>query len=224
MPRLILFDVDQTLVDALEIHKIAYRKAFKKVFGVSADITEVKFAGKTVPNLIMELAELKGIPAKTAKSKLDEAIGELENSFIESMEDEEIKLMPGVKNLLENLRGKGRVLGIITGNPERMTQSILERAGIRSYFDIFVYGPEGASRAELVKIALEKARLKLGEKISGKDVAIVGDSIHDIESGKPYGAKTIAVITGFYSREEILKHSPDHIFRDLADPKILDVL
>jgi phosphoglycolate phosphatase-like HAD superfamily hydrolase len=52
----------------------------------------------------------------------------------------------------------------------------------------------------------------------------VGDSIHDIESGKPYGAKTIAVITGFYSREEILKHSPDHIFRDLADPEILDVL
>lgn len=224
MSKLILFDVDQTLVDALEHHEFAFRKAFKEVFNVDAELTEINFYGKTVPNIIRELAGLKGISSDAIESKLVKSIERVEHFFSESIKKGEIKVLPGVRKLLEELKESGHFLGIVTGNPEGITQSILAKCKIRDYFDIFVYGSEGKDRKELVAIAVSRAERKFGMKFLGKNVAIVGDSIHDIESGKPFGALTIAVNTGHHSKEELMKQSPDYLFRDLTDPKILKVL
>jgi phosphoglycolate phosphatase len=221
MSKLILFDVDQTLVDALEHHELAFRKAFKEVFNVDAELTEINFYGKTVPNIIRELAGLKGIPSATIESKLAETIEKAERFFRESVKKGEIKVLPGVTELLEKLKRSGHFLGIVTGNPEPITRSILEKAKLEDYFDIFVYGSEGKDRIELVALAISRAERKFGTRFFGKNVAIVGDSIHDIESGKPFGALTIAVNTGFHSKEELMKHGPDYLFRDLTDHKIL---
>jgi len=224
MSKLILFDVDQTLVDALEHHEVAFRKAFKEVFNVDAELTEINFYGKTVPNIIRELAGLKGIPRGAIESKLTETIERVEYFFRESVRKGEVKVLPGVRELLEELKRTKHFLGVVTGNPEGITQSILEKGKIRDYIDIFAYGSEGKDRVELVAIAISRAERKFGTKFLGKNVAIVGDSIHDIESGKPFGALTIAVNTGFHSKEELMKQAPDYIFRDLTDPKILEVL
>jgi len=224
MPKLILFDVDQTLVDALAHHNVAYKKAFKEVFNVDAQLTDIKFAGKIVPNIIRELGELKGIPKDVVKSKLTEAIERVESFFKESVDKGEIKVLPGVRELLEKLKERNYILGVVTGNPEGITQSILEKGKLKGYFDIFAYGSEDKSRVELVGLAIAEAGRKFSTKFYGKDVVIVGDSIHDIECGKPHGSLTIAVTTGFYSKEELMKHSPDYLFKDLADPKILEVL
>lgn len=224
MPKLILFDVDQTLVDALAHHNVAYKKAFKEVFNVDAQLTDIKFAGKIVPNIIRELGELKGIPKDVVKSKLTETVERVESFFKESVAKGEIKVLPGVRELLEKLKERDNILGVVTGNPEGITQSILEKGKLKGYFDILVYGSEGKDRAELVGLAIAEAGRKFGEKFYGKDVVIVGDSIHDIECGKPHGSITIAVTTGFYSKEELMKHSPDYLFKDLADPKILEIL
>jgi len=224
MSRLILFDVDQTLVDALEHHEVAFRKAFKEVFNVDAELTEINFYGKTVPNIIRELAGLKGIPSGVIESKLTETIERAEYFFRESVRKGEVKVLPGVRELLEELKRAKHFLGVVTGNPEGITQSILEKGKIKDYFDIFAYGSEGKDRVELVTIAISRAERKFGTKFLGKNVAIVGDSIHDIESGKPFGALTIAVTTGFHSKEELMNHTPDYIFHDLTAPKILEVL
>ena len=224
MPKLILFDVDQTLVDALAHHNVAYNKAFKEVFNVDAQLTDIKFAGKIVPNIVQELGELKGIPKDVVKSKLTEAIERVESFFKESVDKGEIRVLPGVRELLEKLKERNYILGVVTGNPEGITRSILENSKLKGYFDILVYGSEGKGRVELVGLAIAEAERKFDTKFSGKDVVIVGDSIHDIECGKPHGSLTIAVTTGFYSKEELMKHSPDYLFKDLADPKILEVL
>lgn len=224
MSKLILFDVDQTLVDALAHHNVAYRKAFKEVFRVDAQLADIDFAGKIIPNIVRELAELKGIPKEVVESKLTEMIERIESFFKESVDKGEIRVLPGVKELLEKLRKRNHFLGVVTGNPEDVTQSILEKSKLKGYFDIFVYGSEGKDRVELVGMAIAEAERKYGTKFSGKDVVIVGDSIHDIECGKPHGSLTIAVTTGFYPKEELMKHSPDYLFQDLTDPKILEVL
>jgi phosphoglycolate phosphatase len=220
MSKLILFDVDQTLVDALEHHEFAFRKAFKEVFNVDAELTEINFYGKTVPNITRELAGLKGIPSETIESKLTETIERVEYFFTESIKKGEIRVLPGVRELLEKLKRSSHFLGIVTGNPEGITQSILAKGKLEDYFNIFVYGSEGKDRAELVAMAISRAELKFGTKFLGKNVAIVGDSIHDIESGKPFGALTIAVNTGHHSKEELMKQAPDYLFRDLTDPEI----
>jgi len=224
MPKLILIDVDQTLVDALAHHNVAYKKAFKEVFNVDAQLTDIKFAGKIVPNIVQELGELKGIPKDVVKSKLTEAIERVESFFKESVDKGEIKVLPGVRELLEKLKEMDHILGVVTGNPEGITQSILENGKLKGYFNILAYGSEGKDRVELVGLAIAKAGRKFNTKFYGRDVVIVGDSIHDIECGKPHGSLTIAVTTGFYSKEELMKHSPDYLFNDLTDPKILNVL
>jgi len=224
MSKLILFDVDQALVDALEHHEFAFKKAFKEVFNVDAELTEINFYGKTVPNIIRELAGLEGIPSGAIESKLTETIERIEYFFRESVRKGEVKVLPGVRELLDELKRADHFLGVVTGNPEGITQAILEKSKIKDYFDIFAYGSEGKDRVELVAIAISRAERKFDTKFLGKNVAIVGDSIHDIESGKPFGALTIAVNTGFHSKEELMKQAPDYIFRDLTDPKILEVL
>jgi phosphoglycolate phosphatase len=224
MQKLILFDVDQTLVDALAHHEAAYEIMFKEIFSTNVKLSDISFAGKTVPNIIREMAKLKGIPDDVVEQKLNEAIKRLEEIFRESVDKGKLRVLPGVKELLRELKRRGHLLGILTGNPEGMTQSMLEKGGLRDYFDLFVYGPEGKDRVELVKIAMDEARRKFGGEFSGKNIVVVGDSIHDIDSGKPHGALTIAVATGFYSRKELLKHKPDYLFEDLTDTKILEVL
>jgi phosphoglycolate phosphatase len=224
MSKLILFDVDQTLVDALEHHELAFRKAFKEVFNVDAKLTEINFYGKTVPNIIRELAGRKGIPSETIESKLADTIKRAERFFSESVNKGEIKVLPGVRKLLEKLKKDGHFLCVVTGNPEEITRCILEKGKLEDYFNVSVYGSEGGNRVELVALAISRAERKFGTKFSGKNVAIIGDSIHDIESGKPFDALTIAVNTGFHSKEELMKHAPDYLFQDLTDHKILEVL
>ncbi|MEW6222265.1 MAG: HAD family hydrolase [Candidatus Hadarchaeota archaeon] len=224
MTKLVLFDVDQTLVDALEHHNYGYSKAMKEVFGVDAQLTEIKFAGKIVPNIIRELGELKGISKDVVESRLAEAVEKVEHFAKEAVNKNHVKVLAGVVQLLEKLRERKHVIGILTGSPKAVTESILEKAGLKKYFDIMVFGPEGKSRVELVGVAVARAEGKTGRRFSGKDLVTIGDSIHDIDCGKPYGAVTIAVATGFHSREELMEHSPDYLFRDLTDPKILEVL
>jgi len=224
VPKLILFDVDQTLVDALVHHEAAYEGMFKEVFRADVKLTDISFAGKTVPNIIREMAELKGVPNDVVEQRFNEAIKRLEEIFRESVGKGKVRVLPGVKELLRELKRRGHLLGILTGNPEGMTQSMLEKSGLKDYFDLFVYGSEGRDRIELVRVAMDEARRKFGGEFSGKNIVIVGDSIHDIDSGKPHGALTIAVATGFHSKEELLKHRPDYLFGDLTDPKVLEVL
>ncbi len=223
MRRLILFDVDQTLLDALEHHNEGYRRAFKEVFGVEARLDEIKFAGKIIPNIIRELAEFKGVPKKIVESKLSEAIKKVEFYAKVSVERGSVKVLPGTTKLLKYLKEKNNVLGIITGSPKDVTLAALEKGGIKDYFDVFVFGSEGKSRSELVGLAIEKAG-RMGGKFSGRNVVIIGDSTHDIDCAKPHGATTIAVSTGFHSKKELMAHSPDFIFKDFTDPKILDIL
>lgn len=224
MAKLILFDVDQTLVDALPHHEVAYEKMFREVFGVDARLTDIEFWGKIIPNIIEEIAGLRGIPKREVKRKLAEAIRKLEAFFQESAARGKVKVLPGVRELLANLRKRGHRLGVLTGNTEGVTQSILRGSGLEGYFDIFVYGSEAKDRAELVGKAIAEAKFKLGREFRAKDLVIVGDSAHDIECGKPHDAMTIAVATGFHSKGELMKHKPDYLFEDLTDPNILKVL
>jgi len=221
--KLILFDVDQTLVDALPHHEVAYEKMFGEVFGVDARLTDIEFCGKITSNIIEEIARLKGIPKREVKRKLAEAIRKLEAFFQESAAKGEVKVLLGVRELLANLRKRGHRLGILTGNTEGITQSILRGSGLEGYFDIFVYGSEAKARAELVEKAIAEAKFRFGREFRAKDLVIVGDSTHDVECGKPHDALTIAVATGFHSKEELMKHKPDHLFEDFTDPNILKV-
>ena len=224
MTRLILFDMDQTLVDVLPYHTRAYTEMFKKTYGIEGSLTGIKFWGKTAPNIIMEICEMKGIPQKVAEDRLSEAIETIDSLFENLVRGVAIKPLRGAKALLESLRKTDNLLGVLTGSLERTTQAVLRASNLAEYFSIFVYGSEGRDRVELVGVAISRAERKYNIRFSGKDLVIIGDSIYDIECGKPYNAMTIAVATGFYPRRVLEEHKPDYLFDDLTDAGLLKIL
>jgi phosphoglycolate phosphatase-like HAD superfamily hydrolase len=222
--KLILFDLDQTLVDVLSHHEAAYEQMFEEVFGVAAKLTDIEFWGKITPNIIEEMARLKRVPKSEVRRRLPEAMEKLEAYFQKSLRKGKVKVLPGVRRLLADLKRRGHALGVLTGNPEGITRAVLKRCGLEGYFDFLIYGSKARRRSELVGEAIAQAGRRFDKRFEGKDVVIIGDSTHDIECGKPYGALTIAVATGFHSKRKLKQHKPGHLFKNLADPGILEIL
>jgi phosphoglycolate phosphatase-like HAD superfamily hydrolase len=224
--KLVLFDIDQTLVDVLPCHERAYERVFREVYGIEARLTEIDFSGKSVEAVIRELALRKGVPFPEIKGRLREAVAALERAFsAEIGRRNEIRPLPGVIGLLEGLKQRGVLLGVVTGNSERIGRTILQRSSLLSYFQVFAFGPEGRDKSDLVALAVERGRPLLGEGLRGREVAVVGDSVQDVAGGKAFGALTLAVTTGIHTREELLSRHPDHLLDDLGDTEsILKIL
>ncbi len=121
--------------------------------------------------------------------------------------------MKGVVELLERLKVRDAVMGIVTGNLEDIAWQKLRKAGIDKYFSVGGFGSDSPIRTELVKIAIKRARMA-----SGPDrVFLIGDTPKDIIAGKEAGVKTIGVATGMYSREELKKAGADYVLDNLED-------
>jgi phosphoglycolate phosphatase-like HAD superfamily hydrolase len=109
------------------------------------------------------------------------------------------------------------VLGLLTGNVKRGARLKLEHYGLWHFFEFGAYSDDHHDRNELGEFALERAREKHGGGFKPCNVDVIGDTPHDIACGKAIGARTIAVATGSYSREQLALHRPDRIFENLAE-------
>jgi phosphoglycolate phosphatase-like HAD superfamily hydrolase len=203
---LVLFDLDDTLVAAHDIHVRAFRDAFAKVYGVDASIDEIYHAGLTVQSIIEKVLELHDVERDEALMKLHEANDIMAAHF----EKRKIKVLPGVKKLLGKLkRNKDIILGIVTGLTEKVASQILENADLGKYFQIKSFGDGTDYRREVVEKAVASAMTP--------KVVIIGDSINDVEMAKVFNAKSIAVATGSTTREQLKDENPDFLFDDLSE-------
>jgi phosphoglycolate phosphatase-like HAD superfamily hydrolase len=216
--KLVIFDLDQTLVDLISVHDATVKELFKSHFGVDASLREIDFAGKSLTENMAELARLKGIVRSkfTEKSKaLLESYEKIFQAKIPPTASNHI--LPGVKPLLEELSKTGNFVVLYTGDSPGVTQRVLEVTGLGKYFKFSVYGTEANSRVDMARLAIKKADQLTGARFDGKNVVIIGDSVRDIECGKQLNALTIAVATGFHSEEELTSRKPDYLFKDLKD-------
>jgi phosphoglycolate phosphatase len=224
--KLVIFDLDQTLVDLISVHDATVQELFKSYFGVDASLREIDFAGRSLTENLAELARLKGITHSefTEKSKsLLESYEQIFQAKIPPVASNYI--LPGVKPLLDELSKTPNLVVLYTGDSPGVTQRVLEVTGLGKYFKFSVYGTEANSRIELAKMAIKKAEQLTGDRFKGKDVVIVGDSVRDVECGKQLNALTIAVATGFHSEEELLSKKPDYLFKNLEDySKVLKII
>ena len=116
------------------------------------------------------------------------------------------------------------VLGILTGNAERIANWKLDHVGLSRYFTFGLYGDAANSRIELAKGAIEKAKKQLKMKFAPADIIVIGDTVHDIRCGKAIGAVTVAVTTGMHGFWDVLKaENPDILVESLADPQVLSL-
>jgi phosphoglycolate phosphatase len=216
--KLIIFDLDQTLVDFLSVHDEVTRRVFKKFFNVDVRLTEIDFTGKSLTENFSELARLKDIPEDIFQKKSNQLLESYETTFGESLPNDATKyVLPGAKELLSELLKTDHIVVLYTGDSSKIVNHVFRATGLGRYFKFCFYGTEVATRSDMVKLAINKAEKSTGREFRGKNIVIIGDSVRDIECGKLVSALTIAVATGFHSKEELLKTEPDYLFNNLKD-------
>jgi phosphoglycolate phosphatase len=224
--KLVIFDLDQTLVDFLPVHDEAARRLFKSFFGVDARLTEIDFSGKSLIENFNELARLKDIPGDAIEGKRDRLLESYEAAFGESLPRDAAKyILPGVRELLGELSKTDHFVVLYTGDSPGIVHRVLRATSLGTYFKFCFYGTEVENRTDMVRLAIEKAEQLTGRQFRNKDIVIIGDSVRDIECGREFGALVIAVATGSHSREELLRERPDYVFNNLKDyGKVLEII
>ncbi|MBI2856866.1 MAG: HAD family hydrolase [Chloroflexi bacterium] len=217
-PKLVIFDLDQTLVDFIPIHDSVTLQLFRRFYGVDARLTEIDFAGRSLADNFLELGRLKGIPEDRLKKDMRRILAAYEETFARNLpQDASRHVLPGVAELLAGLSQAGHVLALYTGDSKGIVDAVMRVTGLGRFFRFAFYGTEVAERSDMVKLAMEKAREATGRSYEGKDVVVIGDSVRDVDAGKRFGALTIAVATGFHGQQDLARRAPDYLFPDLSD-------
>jgi phosphoglycolate phosphatase len=224
--KLVIFDLDQTLVDLISVHDATIQELFNRYFGVDAHLREIDFAGKSLTENLAELARLKGIVDSKFREKSRSLLESYEKVFQAKIPRIATNyILPGVKHLLDELSKTDHLLILYTGDSPGVAQSILQVTGLDKYFRFSASSTEANSRLELAQMAIKKAEQLAGARFAGKDVVIIGDSMRDVECGIQLNALTIAVATGFHSESELLSKKPDYLLKNLEDyRKVLKII
>lgn len=224
--RLVLFDIDGTLLSTGRAGAAALVEALVAVYGTAGPIDRWSFGGKTDPQIIWELMLEAGLAPEAVEAGFDEVIARYLDRLKEVIDPERVKLKPGIRPLLEALGGHERVvLGLVTGNVARGASLKLRSAGIHDYFVLGAYGCDHRSRDQLPPIAARRAEALTGRRFEGKEIVVIGDTPNDVACGRPIGVKAIAVATGTVPLEELQACDPDHCFPDLSDTaRVLDAI
>jgi len=219
--RLILFDIDGTILLTAGAGRRAVQRAVEEVHPLNDAARAVRFDGKTDPLIVMELLAASG-----HDTPHDPAIvSGLCESYVGHLEQElagrahETKLLPGVAELLDALEAEPRVvLGLLTGNVVRGARLKLQCAGLDpDRFLVGAYGSDSAHRADLPAIAAKRAESILGRVPTGPEVVIIGDTPADVTCGAGIGARPVAVATGSYSVDDLHAAGAAAVFADLSD-------
>ena len=218
--RLILFDIDGTLLISAGAGRRAIRAALGELIGDEDVFGRVRFDGKTDPQIVAELLQEAGHDQPCDEARIAEVCGR----YVALLEAElgagraTVSLMPGVTELLDRLEQEaGVVIGLLTGNLERGAALKLQASGLDpGRFVLGAYGSDSALRADLPAIAAQRAEPHFGRVPTGDEVVIIGDTPADIACGRGISARAVGVATGAYSVAELASHAPHAVFTDLA--------
>lgn len=219
--KLVLFDIDGTILLTAGAGRRAIVAAIREDVGHTTGLREVRFDGKTDPQIVAEMLEAAGQPGPHPS----ERVKTLCSRYVDLLEHElqqatsRTSVMPGVISLLDRLEAEdGVVLGLLTGNVAEGAALKLRSAGLDpNRFRVGAYGSDAAHRPELAPIAARRAQPYFGRIPSGSEVVIIGDTPADIACGFCIDARTIGVATGAYSVADLAACGPHAVFENLSD-------
>lgn len=195
--RLVLFDVDGTLLTCGGHTRPLLGRALTEVFGEVPGIEGYDFAGRTDPRIVYDLAIAAGRSADEVRAGLPR----VRERYLAILEDGlpagAVAALPGAAELLARLAERaGLALGLLTGNWRRGAEVKLERAGLGGRFAFGAFGDDGLDRDELPPIALARAAEATGRAVDASETLIVGDTLHDVACARAHGVHCAAVGTG----------------------------
>ena len=215
--RLILFDVDGTLLDCCGQTRSPLAEAMRDVFGTAGGIDGYDFSGKTDPQIVTEIQ----VAAGTDPARVAAALPAVRDAYVERLETglrrDRMRLLPGAAELLRDLGARaGTVVGLLTGNWEAGGRIKLGRFALNRYFELGAFGDGRLDRRELPPVALARAREVAGRTFAPAETLIVGDSRLDVECGHAHGIEVLAVSSGWTSAADLAAAGADWVYDDLA--------
>lgn len=217
--KLVLFDIDGTILLTAGAGKRAIHRALLEVYGATGP-EDHRFDGKTDPQIVRELMTIVGHEDEHIDSRMSELLARYVGYLHEELraKPDGVRIMPGIHELLDALAEREDVtLGLLTGNLVDGARAKLSAAGIdHDRFAVGAYGSDHERRSELPAVALARARRELGLDLEGRDVVVIGDTPADLTCGLGIGARAIGVATGHYSVEDLAAYQPGAVFQDLS--------
>lgn len=215
--RLVLFDIDGTLLSAGRAARESVLLALERVYGWTGPADAHDFSGKTDPQILRELVE-----ESVGKERFEEGLERALETYLLELERrlsrEAVRAKPGVPELLSRIAQEKRAtLALLTGNLERGARLKLEPLGFNGYFPFGAFGSDSPDRYRLPGIAVARAREHSRWSFSGKSVVIVGDSVHDVACGRALGVRSVAVATGPTPGQRLLAEKPDAYLDSFCD-------
>ena len=219
MRTLVLWDIDHTLIDAGGTSREIYARAFRRVTGRALE-RMADMAGRTEWAIMAETLALHRIDAgEELLTDYGVALA-AEFAAAEHHVRERGRSLPGAQAVLVALAARTDVLqSVLTGNMEPIAVSKLTMFELAEYVDFSVgaYGLDHADRAELVRLARERAATTYGEAFTASDTVLVGDTPNDVRAGHEGGARVVAVATGSSDRAVLEKAGAETVLDDLTD-------
>lgn len=216
-----LFDIDGTLLSMGGAARKAFTRALCEASGRTIEPDGVAFVGKTDPQIARELLTRGGVDGKALRPAIEETIRLYLRYFSRDLpEAQGARLLPGVRDLLDALRRRPDVrLALLTGNVEAGARLKLDYFGITDRFDFALscFGSDDSDRYRLPRLALARARAALGVPVAAAELAIIGDSEHDVLCGRGIGARSVAVATGWTPATTLQSLRPSHFLKDFTD-------
>ncbi len=216
--KLLLFDIDGTLLTANRLGSRLFQEVLTRICGREISTRGVCFSGKTDPQIMREILSGAGYdPAETERIGA-RALRIYAARTRKAIRPELITVLPGVRKLLSTLSRSFNVrLALLTGNLEETAYLKVRAAGLAAYFPFGAFGSDHDERNELPAVAARRAFGHEGRRYRGRNMVVVGDSPRDVRCGRAAGARTVAVATGVTSFETLAREKPDVLLRDLTD-------
>jgi len=204
--KLLLFDVDQTLINSGGAGLRALDRACQKLFAIEKATDGINPQGKTDPAIAREILRVRLGTNSAVNSQIDSIL----DAYVFFLKEEvqtspTFGVLPGIAALLEDMMTRKDVLlGLATGNIEIGARIKLDRGHLNGHFSFGGFGSDSEDRTTLVQAAANKAADKNGASIAPSDTFVIGDTPLDIDAGMRAGFKTVGVATGSYSVDQLL--------------------
>jgi phosphoglycolate phosphatase len=224
MQKLVLFDVDGTLLNTLGAGRAAMVTAMRAVYGETGPVDDYDFHGKTDPAIVRELLRAAGCTDGRIESGFEQLWRlyylELEKEL--AARDGRVFVYAGVRELLEWVsRDQRFVAGLVTGNMEPGAWQKLRACGLEGRFRFGAFGSDSERREDLPPLAADRAAEILGRPFRLEDAVVVGDTPADIHCARANSARVLAVATGRHTLNDLAGHGPDALVADLADTDLI---
>jgi phosphoglycolate phosphatase len=213
--RLVLFDIDGTLIDSGGAGVRSLDLAFRKVFSISNAFQGISMAGKTDTQIIKEGLIKHGL---SMDGDFDAIIEAYLLHLRQEIRNDGKHIKPGIYEILKQLNLMEDIgLGLLTGNLEQGARIKLEPFDLNKYFPSGAFGSDDEDRNKLLPFAVKRFEEMFDKSIDIEKSIVIGDTPRDVECAHIYGAVCIGVATGPYSIDELTEAKADYVLNDLSD-------